>query len=55
MSKIKVILSWKASPRKREGVKKIFTVKNNDWTEIETWKNTALQDKKDSLIGYEQL
>ena len=39
MNKIKVILSWKASPKKREGAEKIFTVKNNDWTEIETWKN----------------
>ena len=55
MNKIKVILSWKASPRKREGVKKIFTVKNNDWTEIETWENTTLQGKKDRLIGYKQL
>ena len=55
MSKIKVILSWQTSPRKREGLQKIFAIKNNDWTEIETWTNTMLQDKKDSLIGYKQL
>lgn len=55
MSKIEVILSWQASPRKRDGLQKIFAIKNNDWTEIETWTNTMLQDKKDSLIGYTQL
>ena len=55
MSEIKVILSWQTSPRKREGSQKIFAIKNNDWTEIETWKNIMLQDKKDSLIGYIQL
>jgi len=55
MNKIKVILSWKASPRKREGTEKIFTVKDDDWTEIETWKDITLQDKKEGLIGYKQL
>ena len=42
MSKIKVILSWKTSPRKRGGLEKIFSIKNNDWTEIENWKNNIL-------------